>query len=424
MRIAWFSPLPPVRSGIAAVNATLLARLDNSLAIDRFDEPRAHEFVWRHRRTPYDLTVYQMGNAACHDYLWAYLARYPGLVVLHDPRLHHARARQLLQARRFDEYRREFNYDHPHAVRDVAEYAVEGLGGPIYYLWPMVAVVVRTARVVAVHNARVAADLAEEFPDARIETIRLGTSAAAADPSARARMRAALGVRNRGVLFFVFGKVTAEKRIDAIVRAFATLAAERPDAHLVVAGDTSDYPDLTRQIASPAAARIHVTGYLDDQTVDDYLAASDACICLRWPTALETSASWLHCLTAGRPTIVSDLAHTVDVPSSVALRVDLLSEDASLVEAMRALAGDEGLRGAMGEAGRAYWSAHHTLDAMADDYRRVLHIAAAAPAPIVRDLPAHFTDDHSARARELARPFGVDVDVLRDDQAGGAGEAG
>ncbi len=109
MRIAWFSPLPPARSGIATVNADLLARLDDELAIDRFVDGLgrtpsgartfdAHDFVWRHRRDPYDLITYQLGNAACHDYMWAYLARYPGLVVLHDPRLHQARARQLLKA--------------------------------------------------------------------------------------------------------------------------------------------------------------------------------------------------------------------------------------------------------------------------------------------------------------------------------------
>ena len=55
-----------------------------------------------------------------------------------------------------------------------------------------------------------------------------------------------------------------------------------------------------------AAARIHVSGYLDDGAVDAHLAAADACVCLRWPTALESSASWLRCLAAGRPTIFRD----------------------------------------------------------------------------------------------------------------------
>src|SRR5262245_63232662 len=227
MRIAWFSPFPPVRSGISAYSVELIPALGDSFVIDSYPESAAHDFVWRQRRESYDLVVYQLGNAPCHDYMWAYLARYPGLVVLHDPRLHHARARHLLHERRVDDYRREFWYDHPHASRDFVEYAVEGLGGPIYYQWSMAAAVVRTARTVAVHNARVAADLAEECPGARIETIRLGTPPPAADASARGRVRAALGVGDRGLLFSAFGKITAEKRIGAIVRAFTTLAAER-----------------------------------------------------------------------------------------------------------------------------------------------------------------------------------------------------
>ncbi|OLB60633.1 MAG: hypothetical protein AUI11_13015 [Acidobacteria bacterium 13_2_20CM_2_66_4] len=161
MSIAWFSPLPPIRSGVAAYSAELLPHLERTLTIDRFDEARAHDFVWKHRRAPYDLVVYQLGNAPCHDYMWAYLAAYPGLVVLHDARLHHARARCLLSAERADDYRREFWYDHPDAPNGFVEYAVAGLGGPIYYFWSMLRVVMRTARLVAVHNDRVAAELRE-----------------------------------------------------------------------------------------------------------------------------------------------------------------------------------------------------------------------------------------------------------------------
>src|SRR3954462_521245 len=136
-KVAWFSPLPPVRSGIASDNAELLPRLERHFVIDRFDEPHAHDFVWRNQRDPYNLVVYPLGNAPCHDFIWGYLARFPGLAVLHDPTLHQARAAQLLRERRFDDYRHEFWFDHPAANRDFVEYAIEGLGGPIYYFWPM-----------------------------------------------------------------------------------------------------------------------------------------------------------------------------------------------------------------------------------------------------------------------------------------------
>jgi len=431
VRLAWFSPLPPARSGIAASSADLVPRLAPAHAIDCFSAENVRDFLWMARRDPYDLVVYQLGNAPCHDYMWGYLAAFPGLVVLHDARLHQSRARALLQQERFDDYRREFWYDHPAARRDFVEYAVAGLGGPIYYCWPMLRVVLRTARLVAVHNPRVAADLRQEYPGTAIEAIRLGTAPLAADAAARARLRARFGVRDDAVLFASFGKITAEKRIAAILRAFDAVAGERRDVHLLLAGDASDYPALERhRSASAYAARVHVSGYLPDQAIGDYLAAADACLCLRWPTALETSASWLQCLASARPTVISDLAHLADIPTldprsrrpshpsaePVAMAIDLIDEDESLRLAMRALAGEARLRATLARAGHAYWSAHHTLDVMTDDYERLIATAATRPAPVVTDLPSHFTADHSQIARAITDRLGISLDkVLSPD---------
>ena len=124
MRVAWFSPLPPSTSGIAAYTAEVTPLLaPHFRVIDLYcDRVRAgadggewlragavrpaSEFVYRHRRQPYDLIVYQLGNSSAHDYMWAYAFRYPGLLVLHDAQLHQARALQLLRRLepRLDDY--------------------------------------------------------------------------------------------------------------------------------------------------------------------------------------------------------------------------------------------------------------------------------------------------------------------------------
>jgi glycosyltransferase involved in cell wall biosynthesis len=412
-RVAWFSPLPPVRSGVADANAELLPLLEADFAIDRYDEPRAHDFVWRHQRAPYDLVVYQLGNARCHDFVWAYLARFPGLVAIHDPTVHHARARQLLAEGRADDYRREFWFDHPDAHRDVVEYAVEGLGGSIYYLWSMLLAVIRTARMAAVHNQRVAAELRDAFPDAAIESIRLGTTAVDASEDDRVAMRAALGYSEETIVFAAFGKVTGEKRIGQILRALAALVGDGVDARLLLVGDASDYPLRDELAATAIADRVHVTGFVEHDAIGRFLAAADVCLCLRWPTAHETSASWLQCLSAARPTVISDLAHTVDVDERVAVRIDLLDEDESLRRAMRRLAEDRTHRADLARTGYEFWCTHHTMEVMANDYRRIIRAAAArrAPAP-PPDLPSHFTDDYSERARAIASQFGLSIDVL------------
>src|ERR671911_1360848 len=123
MRIAWFSPMPPVRTGIASCSAELVTALRRRHQIDVYGDKApggesAHDFVWRHRLHRYDLTVYQVGNSSHHDYLWPYLFRFPGLTVLHDGHLHHARAAALLRTRRASAYRAEFSANHPATHQD------------------------------------------------------------------------------------------------------------------------------------------------------------------------------------------------------------------------------------------------------------------------------------------------------------------
>ena len=114
---------------------------------------------------------------------------------------------------------------------------------------------------------------------------------------------------------------------------------------------------------------------------------------MRWPTSRETSASWLRCLAAGRPTISTDLVHTVDIPTldprnwsvlaspnagtskdkrdlesetkPVGVSIDILDEDHSLTLAMRRLATDEGLRARLGANARELWQRRFRLEAMA-----------------------------------------------------------
>ena len=454
-RLAWFTPLPPERSGIATYSVELLPLLADGFSIDVFvaepgvpsPHPRtpvfeAHDFVWKHARDPYGLVVYQLGNATCHDYMWAYLARYPGLVVLHDAQLHHARARSLLRQKRRDDYRAELAFDHPTAPAAVAELGVDGLLGSMTYFWPMLRAPVGTARVVAVHNPWLARELENAFPAARFETIRMGVS----DPletAARDARRVVLerhGLSQDAVVFAAYGGVTPEKRIPQILTGFGSVVTVEPRAQLLLVGAAAGHYDALADARDRGVAD-HVTlvGYVNDREFSSYLVAADVCLCLRWPSALETSASWLRCLAAGKPTVVTDLAHTGDVPTLVtrgawspshlgsltaratrpdpiAVSIDLLDEDGSLSLTMCRLARDPGLRRRLGERARAYWSRRHTVAVMAEDYERTVTAAAAAPSPSPsRSLPKHFRENGRGHARALLQPFGVRPDFLAAD---------
>jgi hypothetical protein len=84
MRVAYYSPMPPSRSGIADYSALLLPELSR-----RVDVVVAKQ--GRFRRDPAaDIALYHVGNdAEAHGWIVEALRRRPGVVVLHDFVLHH-----------------------------------------------------------------------------------------------------------------------------------------------------------------------------------------------------------------------------------------------------------------------------------------------------------------------------------------------
>jgi glycosyltransferase involved in cell wall biosynthesis len=492
-RLAWFSPLPPVRSGIATYCSELLPGLAAEHDIDLFgDGPpeafespdervqlfNAHDFLWKNRARPYDLIVYQLGNAPCHDYMWAYLVRYPGLVVLHDGQLHHARGRMLLQRRqpRREDYRREFRFNHPDANPDLAELGAVGLLGSLTYQWPMLRIVVEPSRLVLVHNNWLADQIRVAHPGATVEVVEMGVAESAPQSGARQQIRSRHGIAEDAVVFTAFGKVTPEKRVREAMRALACVTESAQHAHLLVAGETVEYYDLRSEAESLGLSeRITFTGYLREEEIDDYLAASDVSLCMRWPTSRETSASWLRSLAAGKPTISTDLVHTVDVPTldprnwsvlaglkagttidtgikagtttatgtkagtttdtgteagtttvageatadakPVGVSIDILDEGHSLKLAIRRLATDENLRVLLGSNARALWSERFRLEGMVAGYQVVIAQLLQSPprrADGYNTLPLHLRAGGAEHAESLVREIVGPEYHLRD----------
>jgi glycosyltransferase involved in cell wall biosynthesis len=453
MRLAWFTPWPPQRSGIAGRSAELVPRLtalghgidvyvhEGRVPADRHaaDEPAApgsmrllgaHDFVWREARHPYDLTVYQVGNSALHDFIWPYLFRWPGLAILHDARLHHARGRALLSRGQFDAYRAEFAWSHPDVSSDAAELGVLGLGGTYLYGWPMTRSVLAASRMVAVHTHGAIAELAPVHPSAVIEYVALGEGRPTPWTEAeRHAARHTYGLPDNHIVFGVFGGLTEEKRVPQILGAFAAVHRRLPPVTLLLAGPPDPAVDvmaLSRQLG--LTDNVRLLGPLDDEAFDQAIAACDVSLNLRWPTALETSGPWLRALAAGRPTVVMDLPHMDRVPTldprtwrlhapalpphaeqdAIAVAVDILDEEHSLRLAMLRLSTDAALRAVLGKNGRRHWEEAHTVDRMVGDVDRVLARAASLPPPRPA-LPDDLRPDPFAPARTLTAPFGADV---------------
>lgn len=457
MRIAWFSPLPPHRSGTAAHSAEILSCLathdieafvDDGAGVDEVSSRApmaavpvygAHDFIWRHARRPYDVTVYHVAGDPCHDYLWPYLVRYPGLVALHDVRLDECRAQSLVRQRRMGDFRAEFAYAYPEAPPELADLIAAGRGGALCYLWPMIRIPVEAARVVGVHSAFLARELEEQFPGLAIQQIRLGVPDPLASPAASTvDVRRRHGIPDEAVVFGSFGPVTPDKGLTSVLRALAHVARAVPNIRLLVVGEAPSDLDLMARARDLGIAELVVqTGYVEAAALPAYLAAADVCLNLQWPTGREISATWIRCMAAGKPTVMRDLVHLTDVPSldlrsmkvactdpalrdPVCVRVELTDEVNMLRLALRRLAGDPALRLSLGRAARRYWADRATLELMAREYEEALERTRTAPAPgRPANWPAHLAADGTAAARALLARVGAPYPLQQFRQGSG-----
>ena len=79
MKVAFFSPLPPAKSGIADYSATLLTELALLADVTTFSTmPTAYD------PSDFDVAVYQIGNNSHHDFCYEMALAYPGVVVIHE----------------------------------------------------------------------------------------------------------------------------------------------------------------------------------------------------------------------------------------------------------------------------------------------------------------------------------------------------
>jgi glycosyltransferase involved in cell wall biosynthesis len=415
MRLAYFSPLPPQRSGIADYSAELLPVLARHLEVEPFvDEgvkvdpeisarfpirgDKAFPALWESGR--YDAVLYHIGNNPdYHARAWRMLMRIPGVVVLHEPMLHHLVRGMTLARGDLGSYVEEMRYAYGRTGESLARRSL-GTGIPLdAWSYPLFERVVDASLGLLVHNGCTRDRVLASRPGTRIVKVphhlSLGAPGAAqgeADPQAA---RAALGLPPEGLLFASFGFITPAKRIDVALRAFARLRREvAPDALYLLVGEVSPHYDFAKILTPELSAGVVPVGRTELPAFLSYMAAADVAINLRYPSAGETSGTLIRLLGLGKAVLVSNTGAFAEIPDGCCAKIDLgvcddgdVSEEDLLFATLRALATDPALRRQMGENARRHIAAHHTLEGSAQAYADFVRATVEARPEPFRPVP-------------------------------------
>ncbi|MFC5461352.1 glycosyltransferase family 4 protein [Massilia niabensis] len=378
-RLAFVSPLPPQRTGVATYAVELLAELSGQFEIELIvAQPgvalpevilppalghlpvRQADWFAEHG-AGYDQVLYQFGNSPFHSHMFSLLARFPGVVVLHDFFLGGA----LVHAQMSGADPRAWGEAllHSHGYRAVHASETPVGRAQAHKDWPCSLPVLEGATRTIVHS-RHARQLASDWfgPGAAngIDVIPHPRTPPPATDRAAARIaaRSALGIADDCFLVCSFGFVAPNKLTHELLRAWIGSSLHgNPACMLVLVGANHDSPygveveALIRGAAAGtgAGANIRIAGWNEDAVYRQYLQAADAGVQLRTNAHGESSGAVLDCMNYGLPTIVNANGSMAEFPPEAVWRLPDAFEIKELSAALETLHRDPARCAALGQ---------------------------------------------------------------------------
>lgn len=383
-RLAYISPLPPVRSGISDYSAELLPALSRFYDIEVVVEQDTVTDSWVRAQCPirhvedfkkncsrYVRVLYHLGNSPYHAHMFPLLEHFPGVVVLHDFFLSGAHA--YLESQGISPFAWTISLYESHGYQAVHERCAAQSSIDILWKYPCNLPWLQYALGIIVHSTFSLHLARNWYGDPLLHWERVPHLRNPHLSMTRAQAREALGMDLEDFLVCSFGILDPLKLNHKLLEAFhMSSLAGNPRCRLIFVGENhgGDYGRrLVECIAkNPARDRIQITGWVDTATFQTYLAAADVAVQLRTHSRGETSGTILDCLKNALAVIVNAHGSAAELPTDCLWMLPDVFETAELAKALEKLFSDSSLRASLGQKAREHVLAHHDPDLCAQAY--------------------------------------------------------
>jgi glycosyltransferase involved in cell wall biosynthesis len=413
MRIAYFSPMPPAKTGIATYSSYLVPVLAKHCEVTVF---APNPCTWsspeitlcNFEENPYlikslsvyDQIIYHIGNNPhFHLDIYKVLLRFPGVVVLHDLVLYFLVAGQgkggLIKEfcenygpGKVDELWRVFN-ESPDG--DLLQY-----GNPARY--PLIRRVLNRSHAIVVHNQASATRLAEMgfapkvhvipllyYQDQVIDVKRKNSNV----------LRSHLKFTEADIVIGIFGFIGPTKRIDKVFRAVRTILDETPNlsVRILIVGEGTP---LTDAIYSHALQDVVIEmGFVPESKFLEFMNTVDIVANLRYPSMGESSASLIQAMSLGKPVLVTNDASFAELPDNVVIKISHGSQGIlEIVRALRFLIESREKRELFGRNAHQYVTEHWAPQKVADQYLNLFQAVEGRSHGDSDEIPSRWADSY------------------------------
>ena len=387
-KIAFFSPLPPMKSGISDYSLDLLPFLLKYCDIDIFidDYEVQADFIkyncniynyrlFEDMYEQYDEIIYQFGNSEFHAYMYDIALKYSGIIVLHDFFLS-----GLVNYIAHTTNENELFLDtliYAHAAK--GKEAKKNLLASKVTLtdcikkFPVNKQVLDSAKAVIMHS-QYAIDLIEKYYNNSYNTVKINQLINLPSEQLLQKKeyyKEKLNLKD-SLIISAFGHIGETKQYDFILKSMIKEKFfEKYNIKLLFVGEFSD-PLYKRKILSiikkyALAQQVVITGFVSDKSYKEYLLATDIAINLRKDSRGETSRALLMNMAYALPTIINDYATFSEFPSNTVAKIILFSQK-SFNDTLEKLISDNTYRKQIAKNAYYYIKENHNILDIAQQY--------------------------------------------------------
>lgn len=385
MKIAYFSPLPPQKSGISAYSKHLLKALSSKSDLEVFhyrncelSDITLHDYCNKpsslSHLNDFDVFIYHIGNNPhYHSVIRDVLVSNPGIVVLHDAFLYY-----LVAGRGIGGLFREFQlseidptvsiFNSLSKIKQISQNDILKFGSPEIY--PFLGTVLRYAKMVIVHSFT-ALKAVKEF-GFHNKVIVIPHLAFTNDLKLKEninieKIRSEMGIGRGEFLVGLFGFIGPTKQIQKVLFAIKELVAKKYPVKLLIVGIGDDIKPMINKLG--LSDYIIVKGFVNDDDFQILFSVVDAVINLRFPSSGEASGSLIHAFSHGKASVVSDVAWFSELPNRIVKKIPIgINEVPKLVNTLKTWIDNPEVVSKMGKSALRYSQQNFSPDKVAEMY--------------------------------------------------------
>jgi glycosyltransferase involved in cell wall biosynthesis len=386
-KLAYVSPLPPEKTGIADYSAELLFEMvkhyDVTVITNQsdFETQRLPEGLeiqnsaWFLKNSKsFSKVVYHFGNSHFHAYMFALLERCPGVVVSHDFFMSGALGWMDRFGGVHGAYPASLYYSHGYSALLKQKTDAKECG----WKYPCNKEILDMSVGVIVHS-EYQKRLADDFYGAGYsrawKTIPLLRKLRGNSDKESARKN--LGIESDAFVICSFGFMGVHKLNEKALDAFLKSSlATKPHCKLIFVGAESGDAYCANIIKSiernKIGDRVSITGFVDNTVYEEYLAAMDIAVQLRTKSRGETSAAVLDVMASKKAVVINAHGTMDDYAEDVCVKLKDTFDEDELSRALERLYEDKTYRDATALRGYEYMERYHTPALVGKMYKEAI----------------------------------------------------